>query len=97
MVAIETELMTWALGVYLGNVFSTFFKTFIKDLVMPLLRDILPMNEAGKRTIVIAGITIDIGDMVVEALNALVSVGVILLALSFLRSYTTIPMTGGKR
>lgn len=97
MVAIETELMVWGLGVYVGNVFSTFFKTFIKDLVMPLLRDILPVNEAGKRTIVIAGITIDIGDMVVEALNALVSVGVILLALSFLRSYTTIPMTGGKR
>lgn len=97
MVAIETELMVWALGVYLGNVFSTFFKTFISDLVMPLLRDILPVNEAGKRTIVIAGITIDIGDMVVETLNALVSVGVILLALSFLRSYTTIPMTGGKR
>jgi large-conductance mechanosensitive channel len=97
MVAIETELMTWALGVYLGNVFSTFFKTFVKDMVTPLLKDILPLNDAGKSTIVIAGITLDVGDMIVESLNALVSVGVVLLAISVLRSYTAIPMTGGKR
>jgi large-conductance mechanosensitive channel len=97
MVAIETELMTWALGVYLGNVFSTFFKTFVKDMVKPLLKDILPLNDAGKSTIVIAGITLNVGDMIIETLNALVSVGVVLLSISFLRSYTTIPMTGGKR
>jgi hypothetical protein len=92
---VESELLVWAFGVYLGNVFNTFFKTFCKDILIPLLGGLVPKNEAGKQTIVLGGITVEIGDMLVETVSAALSIGLVLVALSIVRSYSIVPMIGG--
>lgn len=92
---VESELLVWALGVYLGNVLNTFFKTFCKDILLPLLGGLVPKNEAGKQTIVLGGITVEIGDMLVETVSAALSVGLVLVSLSVVRSYTAPGFVGG--
>ena len=92
---VESELLVWAFGVYLGNVLNTFFKTLCKDVVLPILGGLVPKNDAGKQTIVIGGVTVDIGDMLVETVSAAISIGLVLLALSTVKSYSLVPMNGG--
>jgi hypothetical protein len=92
---VESELLVWSFGVYLGNVLNTFFKTFCKDILLPLLGGLVPTNEAGKKTVVIAGITVDIGDMLVETISAAISIGLVLFALSFVKSYAAPNLVGG--
>lgn len=93
---VESELLVWAFGVYLGNVLNTFFKTLCKDVVLPLLGGVVPKNEAGKQTVVIGGVTVEIGDMLVETVSAAISIALVLLALSVVKSYSLVPgMTGG--
>lgn len=92
---VDSELLVWAFGVYLGNVLNTFFKTLCKDILLPLLGGLVPKNEAGKQTIVIGGITVEIGDMLVETVSAALSIALVLVALSIVKSYSLVPMTGG--
>lgn len=92
---VESELLVWALGVYLGNVLNTFFKTLCKDILLPLLGGLVPKNEAGKQTLVLGGITVEVGDMLVETVSAALSVALVLVSLSIVRSYSIVPMVGG--
>lgn len=92
---VESELAVWALGVYLGNVLNTFFKTLCKDILLPLLGGLVPKNDAGKQTIVIGGITVEVGDMLVETASATVSIALVLIAVSIVKSYSLVPMVGG--
>lgn len=93
---VESELLVWAFGVYLGNVLNTFFKTLCKDILLPLLGGLVPKNEAGRQTVVIGGITVEVGDMLVETVSAAISIALVLLALSVVKSYSLVPgMVGG--
>lgn len=92
---VESELVVWAFGVYLGNVLNTFFKTLCKDILLPLLGGLVPKNDAGKQTVVIGGITVEVGDMLVETVSAAVSIALVLLAVSIVKSYSLVPMMGG--
>lgn len=92
---VESELLVWSLGVYLGNVFNTFFKTLCKDVVLPLLGGLVPTNDAGKKTMVIGTVTVDVGDMLVETVSAILSLTLVLFALSVVRSYAAPAMMGG--
>jgi hypothetical protein len=92
---VESELVVWAFGVYLGNVLNTFFKTLCKDVLLPILGGLVPKNEAGKQTLVIGDVTVDVGDMLVETISATISIALVLGALSVVKSYSLVPMVGG--
>jgi hypothetical protein len=92
---VESELLVWAFGVYLGNVLNTFFKTLCKDVVLPIFGGLVPKNDAGKQTIVVGGVTIEVGDMLVETVSASISILLVLLALSFVKSYAAPGLVGG--
>lgn len=96
---VERDLLILAAAVYLGAVFSQLFRSFSSDILLPLLGGILPVDAAKRIVVPIGSISVDIGDFVVELLNAIIAMFVVILLLSFFRTYvvSSLPTFGGRK
>lgn len=97
--SVERDLLILAAAVYLGAVFAQLFRSFSADIVLPLLGGILPVDAAKRVVVPIGKIQVDIGEFVVELINAIFAFFVVILLLSFFKSYVvpTMPLLGGRK
>lgn len=97
--SVERDLLILAAAVYLGAVFSQLFRAFSSDIILPLLGGILPVDASKRIVVPIGNISVDIGDFVVELINAVFAFFVVILLLSFFRSYVVpaVPLLGGRK
>ena len=93
--ALESQVLTIALGIYIGIALKDFFGAISRDLVLPLLSP-LASTEAGigKLVINVGSIKINIGDFIVSAINLLIVFAMVSIALPYLKEYVPV---GGRR
>ncbi len=91
----HNQVLTFAVAIYVGTTLTQFFNALIRDLVLPLLSP-LASTEAGigKLVINVAGIKLNIGDLIVQFLNLLIVLAVISYALPYMKSY--VPVAGSR-
>jgi large-conductance mechanosensitive channel len=87
------QVLTFAVAIYLGTTIGSFFNALIRDLVLPLLSP-LASTEAGVGKLVVNawGIKLNIGDVIVHAVNLLVVFAVVSFALPYMKEY--VPVAG---
>lgn len=93
--AAESQVLTFALAIYVGLTLTAFFTSLSRDIVLPLLSP-LASTEAGiaKLYIQFGNSKINIGDVIVNTINLIVLFAVISFVLPYIRDY--IP-TAGRR
>jgi large-conductance mechanosensitive channel len=93
--AAESQVLTFALAIYVGLTLTSFFNSLSRDIVLPLLSP-LASTEAGiaKLYIQFGNSKINIGDVIVNTINLVVLFAVISFVLPYIREY--IP-TAGRR
>ena len=91
----HNQVLTFAVAIYVGTTLTQFFNALIRDLVLPLLSP-LASTEAGigKLVINVAGIKLNIGDLIVQFLNLLIVLAVVSYALPYMKSY--VPIAGSR-
>jgi large-conductance mechanosensitive channel len=87
------QVLTFALAIYVGTTLTNFFNALIRDLVLPALSP-LASSEAGvgKLVVNIGGIKLNVGDVIVHAVNLVVVFAVVSYALPYLKEY--VPVAG---
>lgn len=91
--AVENQILTFALAVHAGLILHAFFSAFVRDLVLPLLSP-LASSEAGVSKLVVqfGGIKLNIGDILVQSFNLVVAFGVVAFLLPYIKEY--VPVVG---
>jgi large-conductance mechanosensitive channel len=84
--AVESQVLTIALGIYIGIALKDFFGAVSRDLVLPLLSP-LASTEAGigKLVINVGSIKINVGDLIVSAFNLLVVFAMVSVVLPYIK------------
>ena len=89
----DNQVLTFAVGIFVGMTLVNFFEAVMRDLVLPVLSP-LASAEAGvsKLVIQIGSIKLNIGDVIVQFLNVIVAFTVISFLLPYLKDY--VPVAG---
>jgi large-conductance mechanosensitive channel len=90
------QVAVFAMAILVGTMLSQFFTALTRDIVLPLMSP-LASTEAGisKLVIPIGSIKLNVGDLIVQTLNLLISLTVLSLAMPYLTSY--VPIAGRGR
>lgn len=71
--AVESQVFTIALGIYIGIALKDFFGAASRDVVLPLLSPFASTEAGiGKLVVNIGSIKLNVGDLIVSAINLLV-------------------------
>ena len=91
--AAESQVLTFALAIYVGFTLSAFFNSLARDIVLPLMSP-LASTESGiaKLYIQFGSAKINIGDVIVNTINLLVVFAVVSFVLPYIREY--VPSAG---
>jgi len=89
----ENQVLVFALAIQVGLILSNFFNALTRDLFLPLLSP-LASAEGGvsKLVIQIGSVKLNVGDVIVQTMNLLISFAVIYFALPYVREY--VPVAG---
>jgi len=91
--AVDNQVLIFAIAIYVGTLVSQFFTALMRDLVLPMLSP-LASAEGGvsKLVIQVGGVKLNIGDVIVHTFNLMVAFAVVSVALPYLREY--VPVAG---
>ena len=93
--AIENQILTFALGVHAGLILTSFFNALMRDLVLPLLSPLASVEGGVSKLVVqVGGVKLNIGDAIVQTLNLVIAFGVVSFMLPYIKEYVPI---AGKR
>ena len=91
--AVDNQVLTFAVAIYLGTSLMQFFNAIVRDLVLPVLSPLASVDGGISKLVVQVGpIKLNIGDVIVQTLNLLIVFAVVSLALPYLREY--VPVAG---
>lgn len=87
------QVLTFAVGMYVGLTLMQFFNALVRDIVLPLLSPIAS-TEAGvsKLVVNIGGIKLNVGDVIVQFVNLVIVFAVVSYAVPYLKEY--VPVAG---
>lgn len=90
------QVAVFAMAILVGTMLSQFFTALTRDIVLPLMSP-LASTEAGisKLVIPIGSLKLNVGDLIVQTLNLLISLAVLSLAMPYLTAY--VPIAGRGR
>jgi large-conductance mechanosensitive channel len=87
------QVLTFALAIYVGTTLTNFFNALIRDLVLPALSPLASAEAGvGKLVVNVGGIKLNVGDVIVHAVNLVVVFAVVSYALPYLKEY--VPVAG---
>jgi large-conductance mechanosensitive channel len=87
------QVLTFALAIYVGMTLTNFFNALIRDLVLPVLSPLASAEGGvGKLVVNLGGIKLNVGDVIVHAVNLVVVFAVVSYALPYLKEY--VPVAG---
>ena len=91
--AVDNQVIVFAVAIYVGTLLSQFFTALMRDLVLPMLSPIAS-TEGGVSKLVIqfGGVKLNIGDVIIHAFNLIIAFAVVSFALPYLREY--VPVAG---
>ena len=89
----DNQVLTFAVGIFVGMTLVNFFEAVMRDLVLPVLSP-LASAEAGvsKLVVQLGSIKLNVGDVIVQFLNVLIAFTVISFLLPYLKDY--VPVAG---
>jgi large-conductance mechanosensitive channel len=91
--AVENQVLTFALAVHAGLVLKAFFDALMRDIVLPLLSPLASVEGGVSKLVIQVGtIKINIGDAVVQTLNLFLAFAVVSLVMPYIREY--VPVAG---
>ena len=86
----ENQVLVFALAIQVGFILSNFFNAITHELVLPFIS---PVKDGAPGLIVqIVGVKINIGEVIAQTLNLLISFMVIYIALPYVKEY--VPVAG---
>jgi len=86
----ENQVLVFALAIQVGFILSNFFNSLTHDLILPLISPVT--DGAPKLVIQVGGAKINIGEVIAQTLNLLISFAVIYIALPYVKEY--VPVAG---
>lgn len=91
-----SEVMAFAIAIYLGFAVSGFFSSISRDLITPIIAGIFPGVQASieKITVQVGPVKLSIGDAIGAFINLLIAYLVVAVSLPFVTSYAPL---GGRR
>jgi hypothetical protein len=91
--AVDNQVLVAALGVYVGLLIHSFFSALMRDLVLPALSPVASVeNGVSKLVVQVAGVKLNVGDVIVQTVNILVALAVVSYAVPYLKEY--VPVAG---
>jgi large-conductance mechanosensitive channel len=89
----DNQVLTFAVGIFVGMTLVKFFEAVMRDLILPLLSP-LASAEAGvsKLVVQLGSIKLNVGDVIVQFLNVIIAFTVISFLLPYLKDY--VPVAG---
>lgn len=89
----DNQVLTFAVAIFVGMTLVNFFNAVMRDLVLPLLSPVASA-EAGvsKLVIQIGTVKLNVGDVIVQFLNAVIALTVVSFLLPYLKDY--VPVAG---
>ena len=91
----NNQVLTFALAIYVGTTLAQFFNALIRDIVLPVLSPLASAEAGiGKLVVNVAGIKLNVGDVVVQFLNLVIVFAVVSYSLPYLKTY--VPVSGGR-
>lgn len=90
-----SEILGFAIAIYIGMSLTSFFSSISRDLITPILTGVFPgvQQSIEKITIKIGPVTLSIGEAVGAFINLLIAYLVVSLTLPLIKTYAPI---GGK-
>ena len=93
--AVENQILTFALGVHAGLILTSFFNALMRDIVLPLLSPLASVEGGVSKLVVqVGGVKLNVGDALVQTLNLVIAFGVVSVLLPYIKEYVPI---AGKR
>lgn len=90
---VDNQVLTFALAIYVGTTMTKFFNALIRDLVLPLLSPVASAEgEVAKWVVQFGTVKLNIGDLIVQALNLAIVFMVVSFMLPYLKEY--VPVAG---
>ena len=91
--AVENQVLTFALAIHAGLVLTNFFQALMRDIVLPLLSPLATVEGGLSKLVIQVGtIKINIGDALVQTLNLVVAFTVVSLVMPYIKEY--VPIAG---
>jgi large-conductance mechanosensitive channel len=91
--AVENQVVTFALAVHAGLVLKSFFDALMRDIVLPLLSPLATVEGGVSKLVIQVGtIKINIGDAIVQTLNLVLAFAVVSLVMPYIKEY--VPIAG---
>jgi large-conductance mechanosensitive channel len=91
--AVENQIVVFAVAIYAGTLLSHFFTAVMRDLVLPLLSPVAS-TEGGiaKLHVQLGSIKLNVGDVIVHTLNLVIALTVVSMVLPYIKDY--VPVAG---
>jgi len=91
--AVDNQVLTFAVAIYLGTSLMQFFNAVVRDLVLPALSPLASADGGVSKLIIQLGpVKLNIGDVVVQTVNLLIVFAVVSFLLPYLKEY--VPVAG---
>ena len=91
--AVESQVLTFALAIHAGLILSQFFNAITRDLVLPLLSPLASVEGGVSKLVIPLGtVKLNVGDVLVQTLNLIIAFGVVSLTLPYIKAY--VPVAG---
>jgi large-conductance mechanosensitive channel len=90
------QVAIFAMAILVGTMLSQFFTALTRDIVLPLMSP-LASTEAGvaKLVVPVGSVKLNVGDLIVQTLNLLLSLAVLGMVMPYLSAY--VPVAGRGR
>lgn len=91
-----SDLVTYAVAIYLGFALAGFFHSITHDLVTPLIAGVFPNTEKSLDKIVInvGSIKLNVGEVISNTFDLLIAFFVVSFTLPYIRAYAPV---GGRK
>ena len=95
-IKMANQVVIFAMAILVGTMLSQFFTALTRDLVLPLMSP-LASSEAGvaKLVVPVGSVKLNVGDVIVQTLNLLLSLAVLGMVMPYLTAY--VPVAGRGR
>jgi hypothetical protein len=91
--AVENQVLTFALAVHAGLVLKSFFDALMLDIVLPLLSPLAKVESGVTKLVIQVGtVKINIGDAIAQTLHLITVFAVISFVMPYIKEY--VPIAG---
>jgi large-conductance mechanosensitive channel len=89
----SNQVAVFAVAILVGTMLSQFFNALTRDILLPLMSPFAKVESGVAQLVVPVGsVKLNVGDLIVQTLNLLLSLTVVGLAMPYLTTY--IPVAG---